>query len=173
MKNISVSLLLTLVLIAGFLLPRHTIASTQASDSKDQIITMLLEKIKILEEEIKVLKNDLKSYKIDISNSNSDYTKKVNPLYDSLDKKAAAREKLSIRLSESTCVSPFRATSGGKTTFSCKDNGFKLDKNIDVESIVDPTTKQKALISEIKKLDSNIEEINSKIDGHKKRYGIQ
>lgn len=173
MKNISLALIVNSLVLCSLLLPNLTFAASSSETAKDQIITMLLEKISKLESEIVSLKKESKSVKVEITSQNTDYSKKIKPLYDSLKKKETLREKASIKLSESTCLKPNRVNSGGKVKFSCRDKSFVLDKAIDVSEIIDPSAKQKTTIAEINKLDAEIKDINSKIEELKTLYGLK
>ncbi len=173
MKNTSLALVVNSLILCSLLLPNITFAASSSETAKDQIITMLLEKISKLESEIALLKKQSKSVKVEITSQNTDYSKKVKPLFDSLKKKEALRVKASIKLSESTCLKPNRVNSGGKVTFTCRDNGFILNKNINVSEIAKPSAKQKAIIADINELDVEIEDINDKIEEFKVLYGLK
>lgn len=173
MKNISLALVVNSLVLCSLLLPNITFAASSSETAKDQIITMLLEKISKLESEIALLKKESKSVKVEITSQNTDYSKKIKPLLDSLKKKEGLREKASIKLSESTCLKPSRVNSGGKVKFICRDKSFILNKAINVSQITNPNAKQKTMIASINKLDAEIEEINNKIDEFKTLYGIK
>lgn len=173
MKNTLPSLLINSLILCSLLIPSITFAANSSETAKDQIITMLLEKISKLESEIALLKKESKSVKVEITSQNTDYSKKVKPLFDSLKKKEALRVKASIKLSESTCSKPSRVNSGGKVKFTCRDKSFILNKNINVSEISAPSAKQKVTIAEINKLDDEIEDINNKIEEFKVLYGLK
>lgn len=126
MKKI-IPILALILIFSPVLASAQTVNLSNKNDQSLQLITLLLEKVKVLQVQLDVLlKQKNQTVPVEIVSQNEDYKKEVAPLIDLLEEKNEKEELLEVKLEEAKCVKPNRINSGGVIKFSCKNKDYSF-----------------------------------------------